>query len=189
MTEHELAHVVGTVLTVEEANDLLRSVQGLLHRLHAAATDPQPLLAEALGEGRFELLQDVVDRGPRFAQAARGEPHFAEATPLRQRLREGAARGERLDLSDVTAVRNLLHELQLFLMGLPVMVLVLPFDPRHAFMTDVRQYLADHGPGVLKLEVRVDVSLVGGAVVEWGGRIFDYSLRTTLSDEAIRERL
>jgi hypothetical protein len=88
---------------------------------------------------------------------------------------------------DVTTLRELLHAVQLHLMGLDVMTITIAFHPRHEFIASLTEWLETAAPRPLKLAVNINPALVASARVEWEGRMIDYSLEDKLDQLIAKE--
>jgi len=91
--------------------------------------------------------------------------------------------------TDMKSIRQLLQKVQSYVMDLPVMTVTLSFRPRQTLVVEIVQWLVDHGPGPLKLELETERALVAGADISWDGTVGRYSLFNALSDDYVASQL
>ena len=70
------------------------------------------------------------------------------------------------------------------LLNRPVLGLTVAREPSAAGMRRLLAWLVKHGPGECVVELVVDASVVGGAIVEWQGRRGEYAVAQVLKQVA-----
>ena len=63
----------------------------------------------------------------------------------------------------------------------PRVLLELAFEPTHTFIDELKAWLTKHGPTPCLLEWQMNPEVVGGVIVGWHGKRFDYSIAAKLN--------
>jgi len=63
----------------------------------------------------------------------------------------------------------------------PVLELHIGFEPSHAFVANIHRWLEQHGPIPCQVLWQVNPENVGGLLIGWQGKRYDYSLATKLN--------
>ncbi|MAF81078.1 hypothetical protein CL628_03655 [bacterium] len=63
----------------------------------------------------------------------------------------------------------------------PRVLLELAFEPTHTFIAELKAWLTKHGPTPCLLELKMNPGVVGGVIVGWHGKRFDYSVGAKLN--------
>lgn len=92
---------------------------------------------------------------------------------------EEYARVKGANLSDPVSATDFFKELRKSLSNLSVVVLRIAFEPTKAQIARLSELLVDDGQSVI-FELKYDPDVIGGAVVEYKGKIGDYSLSKKL---------
>lgn len=87
---------------------------------------------------------------------------------------------EKVNLGDPARATEFFSSLIGSLRNLPVVTLRLAFVPNRKQLGDFSRWFSENAGGHVVFEVVEDVSLIGGAVVEYEGRIGNYSLAKKL---------
>jgi hypothetical protein len=96
-------------------------------------------------------------------------PHMLPATIIKQ-----------LPNGTVEQVADTLTHLADTLMARPVFQMQLAYEPSSQLLKSLLVWLNDHGPNPCLVEIVVNPTLIGGAVIEWNGQQADYSLKKAL---------
>lgn len=93
-----------------------------------------------------------------------------------------------LDIRDSKGVQLFLADLKNKLKAMPVMGLVLSYLPNEKDLRSYASFLFTNLERQVVFDVRLDSSLIGGCLIEFNGRIADYSISKTL-DEYVKKNL
>lgn len=88
----------------------------------------------------------------------------------------------RLNLNNASEVQRVLRALKEYITRLPTIKLVIAYTPRQAFVEEITHWLTTHVPTPLLLEITPDPCIVGGAVVSFRGKQYDFSLNRKLNE-------
>ncbi len=92
------------------------------------------------------------------------------------------SKAHNLDLNDADAVQQILRALKEYTTSLPKLKLALAYAPRQAFVEEIADWLTAHAPTPLLLELTVDPEVIGGAVVSFQSKQYDFSLNRKLDE-------
>jgi len=83
---------------------------------------------------------------------------------------------KREKLKNLKEAENIFENLKEYLLSLPQIKLKIAFNPRR----DFQERIAKVFDKKLILDFEVDPEIIGGVIVEYGGKIFDFSLKRNL---------
>lgn len=88
-----------------------------------------------------------------------------------------------LDLEDRVGVQKQLTLLRKELLAIPVLHITIAYEPKGFQMKPLNEWLSKNFDRKVLLDITVDHTIIGGALIQSGGYYKDYSVRKSLLDQ------
>jgi len=124
-----------------------------------------------------QLLTSIYANKP-FEEIAAEELTFEKKEKLFDLIRY-----YRIDIRDHSHLQTFLQELKTVIQQVPIVALSLAFYPKQELIAAISTWFLAHIKKPFLLDITVNEALLGGTVVAFNGKYFDYSLKKILEDK------